>query len=187
MALSPSHMPVRLRVLLAIVAVLAGVQYLLVPLVRWQARTVAEAKELQGAIARKKRFTGTGAKMTESYHQSVQVRDTLRRHFPAGPSDPRSLQLALQQQMEKWTKNFDIRIKNVDWLPIGKEALIRAPVRFQLEAVPDNLMQLLYSLETAPLLYTVEGIRISVAGNKSPAVKAELEVCAYGVAGEPRL
>jgi deoxyribose-phosphate aldolase len=131
-------------------------------------------------------LTGSTKEMNDIYLENTKLRDSLRTRFPAGSSAPQSLQLALQKQIEKWAKDLDIQVKNIDWLPIGKEAVIRAPIRFHLKAMPDKFMQLLFSLETAPYLYTIEGIRITAPGGRSPALNAELEVCAYGIAEEPR-
>lgn len=183
---TPLHMSSRLRILLTIVAVLFGIQYLLIPLTQWQQRTVNRAADLRESLARKQMLTGSDTKLNSVYLQDREFRDKLRARFPAGSPEPQDLQLALQQQVETWAGRFGIRVLKVDWLPIDTAQIVRAPVRFNLEAAPDDLMQLLYTLESAPLLNTVEGVSLSASGDRSPFLKAMLDVCAYGIARETK-
>jgi len=170
----------RLKIGLAVVLLLVGIQYLLLPLVQWQHRIVAKVGTLQSAIARKKALIGNEEKVSTVFKNSSSTLDKWRQQFLTGPTDARELQLKMQKKVERLAEELAISTENVDWLPSAAEGLIRGAVRFQLEAVPQDFIKLLYALETEPHFIAVDGVRINARG-RSTTFSAELDISAYAI------
>jgi hypothetical protein len=169
----------RLKIVLIVVLVFVGIQYIVAPIVTWQRRTVERVVALQETVARKKLLIGADRQLDSVLDDKIRLRNQLRERFPDDAVDAQGLQLSLQQTVEALAAQFSIGVLNVNWLPGTMGEINRGPVRFRIEATPGMLMQLLHALETAPHFMTVDGVRITTSGARSATLTAEMDVSAY--------
>jgi hypothetical protein len=179
-----SNIHPRLRAALAVVVGLALVQTVLVPVIRWHREKTARVLALRDAVERKKALAGREAELRNRLDEAASALQALQAEFAPGPADPRQLQLQLQKRVEALAAGMGIRTVNVDWLYPGGGDLPSAPVKFRLEATPEQLLSLVHALESGRPFHTIDALRIT-ARPTSEYLQVEMDITAYGLpAGE---
>jgi hypothetical protein len=170
-----------LKIALAVVLLLVGIQYGLLPAFEWHGETTGRVVSLRSSIARKKALIGNEARVDDLYRQSVEKLKQWQAFYPAGITDVNDLQLSLQKKVESLATQYGIATSNVDWLPGAAEGLSRATVRFRLETAPEPFMRMLNALETGSRFIAIDGIRIQTRSRSKSEFTAEIDVSAYAI------
>jgi len=165
---------------LGIVALLLLIQYGLIPLWEWQHTLVRQTLSLKDSVARKKGLIGQEQIMEQALDQVTAFRTELLQRFQMDVTEPQALQLIFQKQVEDMANTFQIKILNVDWLPATSGDILRAPIKFRLEATPEQFLKLVHAIESAPRFHSVDGIRLTTR-SKSSTITVEMDVSAYGI------
>jgi hypothetical protein len=176
-----SQLSLRLKTGLILVLILVAIQFVLMPLVRWQANTVEQVDSLKSSVARKKALIGNEEAVSRLHKQSQQTLRHWQSLYLSGISDAQELQLSLQKKVEELAAGHGITVSNVDWLPAVGGGLIRGAVRFRLETPAEPLIKLIFALEADDHFIAVDGIRIHTRGRSKTEFTAELDVSAYAI------
>lgn len=146
----------RARVGLLVIAVLAVMRFVVVPLYQWQNQMLEELAVLE-------RYQSRSA--NPEYGQALQQRHqayekalaALEKQLPRAESI-NTLQFRAQQTLEQLAKAESVTIQRTDWgIAAPDESLLQAPMRVRMEGQVDQLHRLLQRLESPQQAFRVQG------------------------------
>ncbi len=168
----------KVGVTLALILVL--VKFALVPLYAWQDETLDMIQVQQKGLAQKKALIGNEQKIDELLKRSESALGELLKYYYQNFSDPQSLQLLLQKEMEQLSVASEVKIDSKDWLPPSAGDITKAPIKIRCEGIPASLFGFISAIENADHFFTVDRLTLTSRG-KSSMIQADMDISAYGV------
>jgi len=179
----PKNVSRRLKISLIVVLVLALIRFVFVPLSEWQDRTIERIQLLQTSVGQKRSLIGQEKAIGSLFEQATTNFGEVSQLFVKNFSDPQSLQLFLQKEMERLSTTNGVKINRTNWLPASAGEIVQAPIKLTCEATPENLMKFLAAIETAKYFFSVDILKIT-SSESSATLSVEVDVSAYGYKGE---
>ena len=170
----------RLKAGITLALILVLVKFALVPLYAWQDETLDMIQVLQKGLAQKKALMGNEQRIDELLKRSESALEEVLTYYYQDFSDPQSLQLLLQKEIEQLSSASDVKIKSKDWLPLSAGDIIRAPIKIRCEGIPASLFGFISAIENADHFFTVDRLTLTSQG-KSSMIQADMDISAYGI------
>ena len=170
----------QLKAGLAVVVFLAILKFGLAPLYEWRGETLQSIERLKESVAVKKTLIGKKSGFQDLLGKAKSSFDEVLQSYYQEFTDPQSLQLILQKEMERLSSSCNVKIKTTEWLYASKEDVVQAPIKLLCEAPVDNIIRLIAAVETGRKFLSIDRLKI-VSGPTSTLVRADIVMSAYGI------
>ena len=150
------------------------------PPLRVEGETLQKIQSLKESMAVKKALVGKSAGLKGLLEDAKRTHGEALKFYFHDFTDPESLQLKLQKEMEKLSASFNVKIVSTEWLYPSKEDVVQAPIKIVCEAPIDSIIRLIAAIETDKKFLSIDRLQIS----SRPAavfVWAEMGISAYGI------
>jgi len=167
----------------ATVAILALIKFGLVPLYEWRGETLERIESLKESLAVKRGLVGmkTGFKVLSVKAKSAY--DEVLGAYYQDFTDPQSLQLILQKEMERLASVCNVKIASTDWLYVSKEGVVQAPIKLICTGAVDDIIRFIAAVEAGKKFVSIDRLQIT-SRSGAELVKAEIDISAYGIKAE---
>lgn len=156
--------------LLSVIAFLALLRFLVVPIFEWQDETLAKTQQLQKKIDKSLVYINNATKL-EAYNVDLSNALAVRNQAREVYSDVGRYQLAKQRQLESLFQQYDIRIKTSNWLePIKTAQSVTLQYSFQFSGKLKNLIPLHLALSKLGRDILVTRISMNVSGQRGTSL-----------------
>ncbi len=179
-----TQLSLKYKLAIAGILLLGVVQYGVFPLYDWRDAMVTHIQKLNRAVARKQDLLAHIGDIRNSWQAAEGKLKEVEKYYQTGYADTQALQLGLQKKLEKICADAGAKVLNMDWLPVSSGDITQAPLKLRMEVVPDKLYKILCDIESDPLFYTVDILRITARPTAEP-LTVEMDVSAYGI-GKPK-
>lgn len=170
----------QLKAGLVVAALLTILKFGLVPLYEWRGETLQRIKSLKESVAVKKALMGKKSGSHALLDKAKSSYEEILKSYYQDFTDPQSLQLILQKEMERLSSSSNVKIKSTEWLYPSKEDVVQAPIKIICEAPVDNIIRLIAAVETHEKFLSMDRLRI-IARPAATLVMAEIGISAYGI------
>lgn len=170
----------QLRVGLAVVALLALIKFGWIPLFDWREETLLRINLLKESVGVKKALIGKKSDFQALLAGAKSSDEALSRFYYKDFTDPQSLQLRLQKQVERLASSHNVEIKSTEWLYASEGDVVRAPIKLVCAASVDDIIRLVAELETDRKFLSVDRLRM-ISRPTAALVNAEMNLSAYGI------
>ena len=170
----------QLKTGLIVAACLILIKFGLIPLYDWRSQIMLDISRFREAIAVKKTLVGKRDRLQGTLQEAKTAHETVTKFYHKGFSDPESLQLALQKEIEAISSTAGLSIRSKEWLPSSSGELVQVPIRLMCQAPIDDIIRFIAAVETYERFLTIDRLRIFCRPNKD-TVSAEFNISAYGI------
>lgn len=170
----------QLKAGLTVVALLAILKFGLVPLYEWRGETLQRIKSLKESVAVKKALMGRKSGFHVLLDEAKSSYEEVLQSYYQDFTDPQSLQLKLQKEVERLSSSCNVKIKSTEWLYSSKEDVVRAPIKLICEAPINDIMRLIAAVETDKKFLSIDRLQI-ISRPTAILVLAEIGISAYGI------
>lgn len=172
----------QLKAGLAAVMLLTLLKFGLAPLYDWRGETLQRIESLKESVAVKKTLIGKKTGFHALLEAAKSAYDEVLQAYYQDFTDPQSLQLILQKEMERLSSSCNVKITSTDWLYASKEDVVQAPIKLICEGSVDDIIRLIAAVETDKKFVSIDRLQI-ISRPTDPLVKMELGISAYGITG----
>lgn len=162
----------------AIVMIIA--QFVLTPFYEWQDQRLENLQALMRSVYKKKALIGKGDMLNQSLEKGKSVLEQTMSYFYTDISDPQSLQLTLQKDIEKLSVQNGIKIMNLDWLHTVEGQVIQSPIKIICEGSANHVLSFIGAIEGSERFLSIDSLKINSAG-KADKIGVTMGISAYGL------
>ena len=168
---------------LAVAALLAILKFGLAPLYDWRGETLQRIESLKESVVVKKTLIGKKSGFKVLFVKAKSAYDEVLGAYYQAFTDPQSLQLILQKEMERLASACNVKIASTDWLYASKEDVVQAPIKLICTGSVDDIIRLIAAVEAGKKFVSIDRLQIT-SRSGAELVKAEIDISAYGVKAE---
>ena len=170
----------RLKAGIILALILIVVRFALLPLYEWQDGVLDIIHVQQKSLSQKNALIGNEIEIDALLKKSKTALENVMNRYYQDFSDPQSLQLTLQKEMERLSAASDVKINSKDWLYLSEGEIIQAPIKIRCEGNPASVFSFISAIENAEYFFTVDRLTMNSRGTSS-MIQAEMDISAYGV------
>lgn len=170
----------RLKAGLAAAVFLAILKFGLSPLYEWRGEALQRIESLKESVAVKKTLIGKKSGFQALLGKAKLSHDEVLQSYYRDFTDPQSLQLILQKEMERLSSSCNVKITSTDWLYASREDVVQAPIKLICTGSVDDIIRLIAAVETDKKFLSIDRLQI-ISRPSAVLVRAEMGVSAYGI------